>query len=105
MTTRYLSRIEASDHLKRKGLKVEPNTMQKYATTGGGPPFRHFGNRTVYTEPELDAWAEQKLATPRPPRKVRAALWAAQAVPAKGRSGKVKRTAVGTANDPSKVLP
>ena len=65
----YRTRIEASDYLKARGLKVEPTTLQKFATVGGGPKFQHFGNRVVYTDANLDAWAEQKLSTPRRSRK------------------------------------
>ena len=31
---------------------------------GGGPDYRRFGNRAVYTPDDLDAWIEQKLSDP-----------------------------------------
>jgi hypothetical protein len=35
------------------------------ATTGGGPPYQRFGNKAVYTQSNLDNWAEQKLTAPK----------------------------------------
>ena len=32
------------------------------ATTGGGPPYQIYGNKAVYTEPNLDKYAEAKLS-------------------------------------------
>jgi hypothetical protein len=62
---RYLDRREASQHLKERGLPVARNTLQKYATVGGGPPYRLFGNRACYLADDLDAWADRKLSQPR----------------------------------------
>jgi hypothetical protein len=65
-TSRYRDRAEAADYLTEdKGLKTSKNTLQKWATTGGGPLYRRFGNRAVYTVEDLDAWAERKLSAPR----------------------------------------
>jgi hypothetical protein len=61
----YLDRAEAADYLTGRGLKIKKGTLQKYATTGGGPPYRRFGNKTVYTPDGLDRWVEQKLSAPR----------------------------------------
>jgi hypothetical protein len=63
--TRYLTREEAAQHLTEQGLPVSRNTLQKWATTGGGPVYRRFGNRAVYTVADLNAWIEQKLSAPR----------------------------------------
>jgi hypothetical protein len=65
MQTTYFDRREASEYLTRRGLKVSRNTLQKWATTGGGPPYRLFGIRALYTPGDLDAWAEGKLSAPR----------------------------------------
>ena len=35
------------------------------ATVGGGPTYRIFGIRAVYTDADLDAWANAKLSPPR----------------------------------------
>lgn len=64
-TERYRTREEAAEYLTARGLKVSANTLQKYATTGGGPMYQRFGNRAVYTIPNLDAWADAKLTPPR----------------------------------------
>ena len=58
---RYLSRGEASDYLKVRGLRVEKQTLAKYAVTGAGPLYRTFGTRAVYDPADLDAWIEQRL--------------------------------------------
>lgn len=61
----YLTRPEAADYLTARGLIVSKTTLQKFATAGGGPLYRRFGNRTVYTVADLDAWADKKLSAPR----------------------------------------
>lgn len=61
----YLTRDEASEYLKQHGLTVSPNTLQKYATVGGGPDYQIFGNKAVYTTVSLDRWVEEKLCPPR----------------------------------------
>ena len=61
-----MTRDEAPSYILQKhGLKISKNTLQKYATTGGGPVYRRFGNRAVYTAADLDAWIEQKLSAPK----------------------------------------
>lgn len=66
MEARYLDRIAAAEYLTTvRGLRVSKNTLQKWATTGGGPAYRRFGLRAVYTQADLDAWAEAKLSAPR----------------------------------------
>jgi hypothetical protein len=61
----YLDRAEAADYLTERGLKTKKGTLQKYATIGGGPPYRRFGNKTIYTPDDLDQWAEEKMSAPR----------------------------------------
>lgn len=65
MLAKYLERSEAAQYLTDRGLRTSKNTLQKYATVGGGPMYRRFGNRAVYTATDLDAWAEKKLTDPR----------------------------------------
>lgn len=65
MENRYLDRTEAAEYLTARGLRVSKNTLQKWATTGGGPAYRRFGLRAVYQQADLDAWAEAKLSAPR----------------------------------------
>jgi hypothetical protein len=61
----YLERPAAAEYLTSKGLRVSKNTLQKWVTTGGGPAYRRFGLRAVYTREDLDAWAQSKLTAPR----------------------------------------
>ena len=58
----YLDRREAADYLTEGGLKTSWRTLQKMVTVGGGPAYRIFGNRAVYTDEDLDAWAESRLS-------------------------------------------
>lgn len=65
METEYLTRAESADYLTSRGFPVSKTTMQKWATTGGGPIYRIFGNRALYTPTDLNAWAQEKLSAPR----------------------------------------
>lgn len=66
MQDRYYTRKEAADYLTdERGLPISKNTLQKMACIGGGPPYRVFGARSVYTAGDLDAWADSKLTAPR----------------------------------------
>jgi hypothetical protein len=61
----YLTRREAASYLSVRGLPVSKNTLQKFATIGGGPEYAIFGNRALYTPDNLIAWVEARLAAPR----------------------------------------
>ena len=65
MTPQYLTRAEAADYLTARGLRVSKLTLQKWATTGGGPQYRIFGTRALYIAADLDTWAVEKLSAPR----------------------------------------
>ena len=66
MENRYRTREEAAQYLTDQlGLPVSKGTLQKWATTGGGPAYRRFGKRTVYTVEDLNEWADRKLSAPR----------------------------------------
>ena len=66
MGERFLDRREAAAYLTDElGLRVSRNSLQKWATIGGGPAYRLFGIRAVYTVEDLDAWASAKLSPPR----------------------------------------
>lgn len=65
MRHQYLDRREAAVYINSRGLTYSATTLQKLATVGGGPVYRRFGNRAVYTTADLDAWIEQKLSPPR----------------------------------------
>lgn len=62
---KYYTRKEAAAYLAEGGLRVAPGTLQKWATTGGGPIYQIFGNRALYTAANLDQWAKSKFSTPR----------------------------------------
>lgn len=61
----YMTRKEAAAFLADRGLPVSHLTLQKWATTGGGPAYQIFGNRALYTAENLMTWAEAKLTPPR----------------------------------------
>lgn len=62
----YRDRREAAEYLTQmRGLKTSWRTLQKLACVGGGPRYRIFGSRSVYTQEDLDAYAEAKLSAPR----------------------------------------
>lgn len=65
MQSRYRDRRQAAAYLTELGLKTSPKTLGKLATVGGGPRYRLYGNRAIYTDPDLDDWAESKLSAPR----------------------------------------
>ena len=65
MHKRYLTRQESASYLSERGLPVSKNTLQKFATTGGGPDYCIFGNRSLYTIEALDSWAESRLTASR----------------------------------------
>ena len=57
----YLSRREAANYLSDRGLKLSKESLQKFATVGGGPRYSIFGSRAVYARVDLDAWVVSKL--------------------------------------------
>ncbi|MDO9225633.1 MAG: DNA-binding protein [Pseudomonadota bacterium] len=71
--TKFLDRGEAAQYLTERGLRVTKGTLQKWATTGGGPVYRRFGHRAVYLTTDLDVWAQEKLSAPRRTAPARAA--------------------------------
>ena len=63
--TAYLLRPESADFLTERGFPTTKFTLQKMATTGGGPVYRIWGNRALYLRDDLLTWAEAKLSPPR----------------------------------------
>ena len=61
----YLTRPEAAQYLTERGFITSKNTLQKKATTGGGPAYYIFGNRALYTAQTLDDYAKAMLSGPR----------------------------------------
>lgn len=63
---KFLTRPESADYLtNERGIPFSKTTLQKYATTGGGPKYQVFGNRALYLIPDLDEWVDGKLSAPR----------------------------------------
>ena len=61
MTSLVLSRQEAAIHLSNQGYSIKKSTLQKLASIGGGPRYRIFGNRAIYTVKDLDVWLNSKI--------------------------------------------
>jgi hypothetical protein len=59
---KYLTRAESAAYLTARGLPTTKATLQKKASTGGGPPYRLWGNKALSTPEELDTWAEAELS-------------------------------------------
>ena len=64
-THKYLTRKEAAVYLKGVGYPVTKGTLQKLACVGGGPSYRLFGNKALYTPGDLESWAESRTSAPR----------------------------------------
>jgi hypothetical protein len=52
---RYLTNDEAADF-----LRLSPRTLEKQRVIGGGPRFRKFGRRVMYSVADLEAWADAR---------------------------------------------
>lgn len=61
---KYLSPAEASAFLKNLGLDVEPATLSKYRSVGGGAEFHFFGRFPKYTEAALCRWVSERISPP-----------------------------------------
>ena len=64
MSETYLTREAAANFCTQLGFPVAKTTLQKYATVGGGPVYRKFGNRVLYSSADLNEWIESKLSAP-----------------------------------------
>jgi hypothetical protein len=66
MSKKYYTRPEAADYLTNvRGLPTTKGTLGKKATTGGGPIYELYGNKAIYTQPNLDLYADQSIRAPR----------------------------------------
>lgn len=52
---RYLTNDEAAEF-----LRLSPRTLEKQRVIGGGPRFRKFGRRVMYSVTDLEAWADAR---------------------------------------------
>lgn len=48
---------DTEDAAKQLG-KLSPRTLEKWRVQGLGPAFRKFGRKVVYSERDLQTWAE-----------------------------------------------
>jgi hypothetical protein len=58
---RYLSRQEASDYLKARGLAIAASTLSKMVSTHEGPPVCRWGRKPLYRAEDLDRWIERRI--------------------------------------------
>jgi hypothetical protein len=63
---RLYSRKELSPKLKEEtGVNVPTRQLEKYATTGGGPPYILAFRRAYYDLDEAIAWVQSRMSAPR----------------------------------------
>ncbi len=60
----YLRRDRAAAYLQERYGIGSVDRLAKLAVYGGGPKFRKLGRYPVYTEADLDEWAESRLSQP-----------------------------------------
>jgi hypothetical protein len=57
----YRTRREAGDYLRSRGYPLSFSTLTKLCALGEGPePAAWWGSRPLYTDAELDMWAEAR---------------------------------------------
>ncbi len=62
----YLTKKQASEYLtKERGFPVSEKTLSKLISVGGSPIYQKFGARVLYTQENLDNWANSRLSKPR----------------------------------------
>lgn len=50
--------------LEKHGIPIALATLNKMATTGGGPAMRYAGRIPLYDVEDLDRWAADRLSQP-----------------------------------------
>lgn len=56
-----LTRAEASEYLRRFGIRMKPATLARAWSTGAnGPPCRHVRRKPLYPRSALRAWAKSQ---------------------------------------------
>jgi hypothetical protein len=58
--TRLLSRKEAAVFLTSLGYQTAHSTLAKLACIGGGPVFKLFSRKPLYSEKDLLAWVDAR---------------------------------------------
>ncbi|MEY9531158.1 hypothetical protein [Sinorhizobium fredii] len=68
MTTLEKPRLRRSEVpaylLDKHGIPIALATLNKMATTGGGPAMRYAGRIPLYDVEDLDRWATDRLSRP-----------------------------------------
>ncbi|MEY9780339.1 hypothetical protein [Sinorhizobium fredii] len=68
MTTLEKPRLRRSEVpaylLDKHGIPIALATLNKMATTGGGPAMRYAGRIPLYDVEDLDRWAADRLSQP-----------------------------------------
>jgi len=63
--SKYLTKPQASMYLTDTlGMPVAEKTLSKLITNGGGPKYRKWGKRVLYSIADLNTWANSKLSAP-----------------------------------------
>ena len=62
---RYLDRKEQSEYLASRGVRYSRSTLDKLASTGGGPRYVRIGNRALSTPEWLEEWIAAQAGKPR----------------------------------------
>jgi hypothetical protein len=62
-----IPRAEVPEYLRRRwGLTYSISTIERWASTGGGPPFMKAGpRRCIYLTSSLDQWAATRIGEER----------------------------------------
>ena len=59
---KYLTRKQATAHLRENGITISDSYLAQGARLSTGPQFRYLGKHPVYTEADLDTWIEARRA-------------------------------------------
>ncbi|MEP9386777.1 hypothetical protein [Mesorhizobium sp. KR9-304] len=63
---RYFRRAAAAQYVRENwGMPCSSKWLAKLAVIGGGPIYRKAGRFPLYTQGDLDRWAESRLGAPR----------------------------------------
>lgn len=63
---RYFRRAAAAYYVcETWGMPCSAKWLAKLAVVGGGPIYRKAGRFPLYTQDDLDCWAESRLGAPR----------------------------------------
>jgi hypothetical protein len=61
---KYRNRRQAAEYPRENGIPIGNARLAQLAVLGEGPKYRYSGRYAVYTEKDLDAWADSRLSPP-----------------------------------------